>query len=79
MFIKTARIETARTNKNAVIIGIHPGTVDSELSKPFQDRVPDGKLFTPEYSAERLIEVLGNLTTLDTGKCFAWDGKEIQP
>lgn len=79
MFIKTAGIETARTNKNAVIVGIHPGTVDSELSKPFQARVPDGKLFTPEYSAEKLIEVLQNLTISDTGKCFAWDSKEIQP
>jgi len=79
MFIKTASIETSRTNKNAVIVGLHPGTVDSELSKPFQARVPEGKLFTAQYSAEKLIEVLENLTVTDTGKCFAWDGKEIQP
>lgn len=79
MFIKTASIETLRLNKNAIIVGLHPGTVDSNLSKPFQARVSDGKLFTAQYSAEKLIEVLENLTVTDTGKCFDWDNKEIQP
>lgn len=79
MFIKTASIETSRTNKNAIIVGLHPGTVDSKLSKPFQARVPEGKLFTPIYSAERLIDVLASIDTADSGKCFAWDGQEIQP
>ena len=40
--------------------------------------MPEGKLFTAQYSAEKLIEVLENLTVTDTGKCFAWDGKEVQ-
>jgi NAD(P)-dependent dehydrogenase (short-subunit alcohol dehydrogenase family) len=79
MFIKTASIEAQRLNKNSIVIGVHPGTVDSKLSKPFQKNIPQGKLFTPEYSAERLIQVLNNLTTRDTGKCFAWDSKEILP
>ena len=79
MFIKTASIETKRVNPNAVIVGVHPGTVDSHLSEPFQARVPQGKLFTPEYSAEKLIEVLERLKANDSGKCFAWDGKEIIP
>ena len=46
MLIKTASIETRRTNKQAIIVGLHPGTVDSQLSKPFQTRVPEHKLFT---------------------------------
>ena len=37
------------------------------------------KLFTPEFSAKKLIEVLEKLTLRDSGKFFAWDGKEIQP
>lgn len=79
MFIKTASIETKRVNPKAVIVGVHPGTVDSHLSEPFQARVPQGKLFTPEYSATKLIEVLDGLRVEDSGKCFAWDGKEIIP
>ena len=79
MFIKTASIEVSRTNKNAIIVGLHPGTVDSKLSKPFQAHVPEGKLFTAQYSAEKLIEVLESLSVTDTGKCFAWDGKKVQP
>jgi hypothetical protein len=79
MIIKNAAIEFSRRNKQAIIVGLHPGTVDSDLSKPFQGNVADGKLFTPEYSAEKLLQVLENLSTEQTGKCFAWDGKQICP
>jgi NAD(P)-dependent dehydrogenase (short-subunit alcohol dehydrogenase family) len=79
MIIKNAAIELERTNKNAVIVGLHPGTVDSDLSKPFQGSVPKDKLFTADYSTERLLEVLEDLTPQQSGKCFAWDGKEILP
>ena len=77
MIIKNAAIEVGRRNKHAIIVGLHPGTVDSDLSKPFQGNVADGQLFTPEYSAEKLLAVLENLSVEQTGKCFAWDGKEI--
>jgi NAD(P)-dependent dehydrogenase (short-subunit alcohol dehydrogenase family) len=79
MIIKGAAIETARTHKKAAVVGLHPGTVDSALSKPFQARVPEGKLFSPEFSAEALINVVENLQAKDTGKLFAWDGQEILP
>ena len=79
MIIKNIAIEISRFNKKAIIVGLHPGTVDSNLSKPFQGNVPDGKLFTPEYSTQKLLEVLTSLTSKQSGKCFAWDGKEILP
>ena len=79
MIIKNAAIEVGRRNKQAIIIGLHPGTVDSGLSKPFQGNVAEGKLFTSEYSAEKLYEVLENLSPEQTGKCFAWDGQEVLP
>ena len=79
MVIKNAAIETARSNQTAIIVGLHPGTVDSQLSKPFQSNVPEGKLFTPAYSAEKLLSVIKNLSEQDSGKCFTWDGQEIQP
>ena len=79
MVIKNIAIEISRINKKAIIVGLHPGTVDSNLSKPFQGNVPYGKLFTPEYSTQKLVEVLKSLTSKQSGKCFAWDGKEILP
>ena len=79
MIIKNASIEISRRNKKAIVVGLHPGTVDSDLSKPFQSNVAAGKLFTPEYSASRLLEVLENLTPEESGKCFAWDSKEVLP
>lgn len=78
MIIKTLSIEVARNNKNAVIVGLHPGTVDSNLSTPFQANVPDGKLFTPQYSVSKMVEVMNTLTPSDSGNCFAWDGERIE-
>ena len=79
MVIKNLSIEVGRRNKKAIIVGLHPGTVDSNLSKPFQSNVADGKLFSPEYSATKLLTVIDNLTPEQTGKCFAWDSEEILP
>ena len=79
MVIKNLSIEVGRRNKKAIIVGLHPGTVDSDLSKPFQSNVADGKLFPPEYSAAKLLNVIENLTPEQTGKCFAWDSEEILP
>lgn len=77
MIIKTASIEAARKQKKAIIVGLHPGTVASSLSQPFQKNVAPEKLFTPEYSSKKLINVIQNLETKDSGEIFAWDGKPI--
>lgn len=79
MLIKTASVEARRLNKQAIIIGLHPGTVDSKLSAPFQANVPEEKLFSPRHAAEQLLLVLNNITAECSGKCFAWDGKEVLP
>lgn len=77
MTLKNLSIEASRRFKQTIIVGLHPGTVDSSLSKPFQTFVSDDKLFTPEYAAERLINVIDNLELRDSGKIFAWDGSMI--
>lgn len=79
MIIRNVAIETRRTNKNAIICALHPGTVDSALSEPFQKNVPEDKLFTAEFSVSQLLQVIDKLSTDDSGKIFAWDGSEIQP
>jgi hypothetical protein len=79
MVIRTTAIETARRNKQAIIVGLHPGTVESNLSAPFRGNVAAEKLFTPAYAAEQMLNVLDTLTSADSGKCFAWDGQEVTP
>ncbi len=77
MILKTLSIELSRTHKNAICVGLHPGTVDTALSKPFQSNVPPEKLFAPEKSANALLSVVDNLKLIDTGQCFAWNGEKI--
>ena len=77
--IRTFGIELGRKNTNAFCVALHPGTVDTPLSEPFQRNVPQSKLFTPDYSAERLLTVLEALTPEDSGQIYAWDGERIQP
>ena len=77
--IRTYSVELTRKRPHAFCVTLHPGTVDTRLSEPFQRNVPEGKLFTPEYSAERLLEVLASLGPEQSGRCFAWDGQEIAP
>jgi NAD(P)-dependent dehydrogenase (short-subunit alcohol dehydrogenase family) len=77
MLLRTLSIELARANPRAMYVGLHPGTVDTTLSAPFQATVPEGKLFTPEFAAARLLEVLDRLEPVDSGNVIAWDGQQI--
>ena len=77
MLVKTLSIELRRTHPQAICVALHPGTVDTAMSKPFQGNVAADKLFTTAYAAERLIAVSDALTPADTGGHFAWDGARI--
>jgi len=79
MLIRNYALEQARRAPGNICVGLHPGTVDTGLSRPFQSGVPEGKLFTPAQSAAYLLGVIGGLTPQDSGKCFDWSGKEILP
>ena len=77
MLIKSLAIELARKRPLAYCVGLHPGTVDTALSKPFQRSVTGNGLFTPAYAAQKLLGVLDRLDTADSGGLFAWDGTRI--
>lgn len=79
MLLKNLAIELARTHKQAIIAGLHPGTVDSALSKPFQSNLADGQLTEPVVSAQNLLDVLNSLGIDDSGGVFAYDGQPIAP
>ncbi len=77
MILRNLAVEMARSHPQAVVAGLHPGTVDTALSAPFQRGVAAEKLFSPTYSAERMLAVLDGLGPADSGGVFAWDGARI--
>ena len=76
--VKTLSIELSRMRPRAICVGLHPGTVDTNLSKPFQSNVPADKLFSAQRAAAQLLSVIDGLEAADTGQLFAWDGQAIQ-
>lgn len=79
MVLRNFAIELARRNPEALAIGLHPGTVDSALSSPFQANVADGQLVSPATAAHHLLTVIDDATTADSGRVLAWDGTVIAP
>lgn len=75
--IRTAAIELARKHPLAVCVALHPGTVDTALSRPFQAGVAPGKLFTPATAARHLLAVVDGLDATGTGRLYAWDGSVV--
>ena len=76
MLVRGFAIELARRNREALAVALHPGTVDTALSKPFHASAPKG-LLTPEETAARLLSVLDGLGPEATGGFFAHDGAAI--
>ena len=74
---KSLSIEWARKYPKAIITLLHPGTVNTNLSKPFHKFVPKDKLFSPQKTSSYLIDILRHQKPSDSGKFIAWDGKEI--
>ena len=60
-----------------ICVALHPGTVDTDLSHPFQGSVPLASLFEPARAARQLLDVIDGLTPEDSGSFLAWDGREI--
>lgn len=77
MFLKSAAIEYARRAPGVKLVAFHPGTTDTELSRPFQANVPAGKLFTTEFVAERLLTLLDDLEPDGELSYLDWAGSDI--
>ena len=72
--IKTSSIEINRRNKNAICVGLHPGTVKTSFTEKFQNTT---ETISPKESVEMMMKVVENLSVDDNGYCFAYDGKVI--
>jgi NAD(P)-dependent dehydrogenase (short-subunit alcohol dehydrogenase family) len=77
MLIKTTAVEFARRLKHVKLIAFHPGTTDTPLSKPFQHNVAEGKLFTPEFVASQLYNIMADIEPNGEASYLDWQGKQI--
>ena len=79
MLLKTSAIEYQRSLPGLRFIAFHPGTTDTPLSEPFQRSVPEGKLFTPKYVAQCLLQRLDEASAAADGQArfVAYDGSTI--
>jgi len=74
MLIKTSAIELKRTKPNLVVIAMHPGTVNSRLSKPFKGE----QIGRPAIDAvQDMFHVIEELSQEDSGKFFSYSGEEL--
>lgn len=79
MTVRNIAIEWSRRNDQSVCVALHPGTVDTALSQPFQANVAEGRLFDADDCSRKLLDVLSGLSAADSGGIFAFDGTAIQP
>lgn len=75
--LRTLSIEWRRTHPQACVLMLHPGTVDTPLSHPFQARVPAAGLFDADTAARHLLAVIATATAVDSGRFIAWDGRDV--
>jgi NAD(P)-dependent dehydrogenase (short-subunit alcohol dehydrogenase family) len=77
MLLKNFALEVGRTHKEGVVVGLHPGTVDSKLSQPFQTNLPEGQLTQADAAAAKLLNVLMRLGADQSGRVFDFSGAEV--
>jgi NAD(P)-dependent dehydrogenase (short-subunit alcohol dehydrogenase family) len=75
--LHTLAIEWRRTHPHATCVVLHPGTVDTPLSRPFQANLAADALFTPDAAARRLLGIIAGVTPADSGRFIAWDGSQV--
>lgn len=77
MVVRTLAVELSRTNPIALCVSLHPGTVDTKLSLPFQRGVSKDRLFDKDLAATQLLNVIDDMSIESSGGLYAWDGKSI--
>lgn len=77
MLVRTLAIEERRRNPSAIVVALHPGTVDTALSRPFQGNVQPGRLFGAERAALQLLDTIEGLKVSDSGKLWDFEGQEV--
>jgi NAD(P)-dependent dehydrogenase (short-subunit alcohol dehydrogenase family) len=74
MMVKTAAIEVARTQKNSVLVALHPGTVNSWLSQPFRGETIGRPAL---QAAADMLQVIDTLKPADSGTFRSYSGAAL--
>ena len=75
--IRTLAIEAGRNRPDAIVIGLHPGTVATTLSRPFRPDDAASGIFTPQESVAHLLRVIELADRGQSGRVIAWDGRLV--
>jgi NAD(P)-dependent dehydrogenase (short-subunit alcohol dehydrogenase family) len=82
-FSKSALNQATRTMAHELkrqgtwTVALHPGTTDTDLSKPFQRNVQDGRLFPVDFTVGQLLDCIDSMTEEHSGGLYDWAGKAI--
>ena len=77
MMLKTAAIEFARRAKNVKLMAIHPGTTDTNLSRPFQQNIKY-EINTPQHVANSMVGLMEAAEIDGTASYLDWEGVPIE-
>ncbi len=72
---RTAAYELKRQGTYAITL--HPGTTNTDLSKPFQANVREDRLFPVEFTAGRMVDAADACGEEHTGGFYDWSGKAL--
>lgn len=75
--VKTFDLQLQMNHSKAMCAAVHPGTVKTDLSKNFLGSTDPQEIFTPEASAEMLVNVAKNLRENQRGRIWDYAGREI--
>lgn len=75
--LKTWAIELSRTHPLATVLMLHPGTTDTDLSRPFSAHVAPEKLFSKARVARDLLAVIAARGAADSGGFFDWANEPV--
>tara|TARA_Y100001970_G_C14163113_1_gene819710 strand:- start:313 stop:1077 length:765 start_codon:yes stop_codon:yes gene_type:complete len=77
MITRNLSIELKRKLPKVICTAIHPGTTDTNLSKPFQRNVRLDRLSTSQETAVKILDVTDKLTCRHNGSFLSTDGVPI--
>ena len=75
--LRTLSIEWGRKFPLTTVTLLHPGTTDTQLSRPFQQFISAENVFTAQRAAEYLLHLLMCQTPKQSGSFLAWDGQLV--
>ena len=73
--IRTSALEIANKRKQSICVALHPGTVQTELTKKYVGTHPS---VSPDEAAQNLLNVVNSLSFEDNGQFFDWSGKQVK-